>query len=132
MKNSEISERGGIVIGMIEAIKSGEARELADMRDSLLRDRPSALLPTQGNEAFQQHKLLASAVHRASRLNGRKSDNETEAWVRYFDEHFPPARNDREDARTLFGDWRTSLLKDQYARTDRRDHARAVWSALAS
>jgi hypothetical protein len=40
------------------------------------------------------------------------SDSETAAWVRYFEAYFPVGRNDPEDARLLFGEWRTHLLKD--------------------
>ena len=32
-------------------------------------------------------------------------------WVRYITEHFPTDRNDATDAKTLWVDWRTSLLK---------------------
>jgi hypothetical protein len=87
--------------------------ELLDqMRGSLLAARPPALDPQQSREAFQQHKLLASAIHRASRLDARSSDSETDAWVNYFTAHFPAPRNDATDARLLFAEWRTSLLKD--------------------
>lgn len=97
---------------MGDATSVDAERELQELRSSLLRDRPDPLRPDQGEEAFRQHKLLASAVHRASRLDARGSESETEAWVRYMSEHFPPSRNSPSDARLLFVDWRTSLLKD--------------------
>ena len=85
--------------------------ELSALRDDLLRGRPRPLRPDEGAEAFQQHKLLAAAVHRAAKLDEQKRESETDAWVRYVTEHFPPGRNDADDARLLFADWRTSLLK---------------------
>jgi hypothetical protein len=93
-------------------ITAEEERLLAELRAALLRARSPALRPDQGDEAFRQHKLLASAVHRASRLDALGSESETDAWVRYMSDHFPPGRNDPNDARLLFADWRTSLLKD--------------------
>lgn len=86
-------------------------RELAQLAADLLRGRPEPLGPDQGAEAFQQHKLLATAVHRAAKLDQMKSESETDAWVRYVTSHFPKGRNDAEAARLLFADWRTSLLK---------------------
>ncbi len=85
--------------------------ELAELRAELLRGRPRVLEPDEGDEAFQQHKLLASAVHRAAKLDQRKGESETDAWVRYLVKHFPAGRNSEADARPLFSDWRTSLLK---------------------
>ncbi len=85
--------------------------ELAELRAELLRGRSRALEPDEGDEAFQQHKLLASAIHRAAKLNQRKSESETNAWVRYLVKHFPAGRNSEADTRLLFSDWRTSLLK---------------------
>ncbi len=103
----------GATVGPVTpGIAAEDERELAQLRTALLRARPPVLRPDQGEEAFHQHKLLATAVHRASRLDRRSSDSETDAWVRYMSEHFPPTRNDPSDARLLFGDWRTSLLKD--------------------
>jgi len=60
-----------------------------------------------------QHVLLASVVHNAGRLDHRGADSETEAWVRYLTRYFPPGRNSGPDARLLWTDWRTSLLKKQ-------------------
>lgn len=97
---------------MTDAIQAEDEHTLGDLRRSLLGARGPTLRPDQGNEAFEQHKLLASAVHRASRLDARGSDSETEAWVRYVTEHFPTGRNAPTDARLLFVEWRTRLLKD--------------------
>lgn len=97
---------------MTDAIAPEDEQALDDLRKSLLRARAPALRPGQGDEAFLQHKLLASAVHRASRLDRRNSDSETDAWVRYVTAYFPPGRNDPADARLLFAEWRTRLLKD--------------------
>jgi hypothetical protein len=52
-------------------------------------------------------------VHRATRLDARSSESETDAWVRYLSTYFPAGRNDPRDARLLFTDWRCSLVKDQ-------------------
>jgi hypothetical protein len=38
-------------------------------------------------------------------------ESETRAWIRYFHEHFPAGRKGTGDARLLFKDWRTHLLK---------------------
>jgi hypothetical protein len=73
--------------------------ELTALRGDLLRGRPRALGPEEGVEAFQQHKLLVAAVHRAAKLNQRKSESETDAWVRYISSHYPAGRNDPTDAR---------------------------------
>lgn len=97
---------------MTKAANEQIDRELAALRNYLLRGRPRALRPDEGDEAFQQHKLLATAVHRAAKLDQQKAESETDAWVRYVTRHFPPGRNDADDARLLFGDWRTSLLKE--------------------
>lgn len=68
--------------------------------------------PDEGVEAFRAHKLLASDVHRAAKLNAHKRDKtETEQWVRYITEHFPEPRNSEADARLLWTDWRIALLK---------------------
>jgi hypothetical protein len=87
------------------------ARDLSELRDGLLRGRPRALGSDEGEEAFQQHKLLAAAVHRASELDRQDSESETAAWVRYLTMHYPESRNDAESARLLYGDWRSPLLK---------------------
>jgi hypothetical protein len=101
-----------IVMSMADSMPSSDSSTLAELREALLRGRPPRLEPGEGNEAFQQHKLLASAVHRAARLDQRASESETDAWVRYVAEQFPPGRNDAADAKRLFAHWRTPLLKD--------------------
>lgn len=58
------------------------------------------------------HKLLASTIHKATRLDATRTESETDAWVRYFTSYFPGGHNDPADARLLFVDWRTRLLKD--------------------
>jgi len=92
-----------------------DAEAEADLRRleaDLLGDRPPALRPEAGAEAFRQHKILASAIHRAARLHQRNQESETNAWVSYLTDFFPEGRNGPDDARVLFGDWRTPLLKD--------------------
>jgi hypothetical protein len=99
-------------VSIVDGTLPNDEHALNDLRSSLLRDRPAPLQPGQGTEAFRQHKLLASAIHRASRLDAHRSESETEAWVRYMTDHFPPGTNDASEARLLFDEWRTSLLKD--------------------
>lgn len=78
----------------------------------LISHRPGPLAPHQGAEAFIQHKLLASTIHQATRLDARSAESETGGWVRYLTEYFPESRNGKVDANVLWTDWRTSLLKD--------------------
>lgn len=85
------------------------ADDLTQLQGALLSDRPRRW-PKRGETAFRQHKLLAAAVHRATKL-AATGNKEGEAWVRYFVEHFPGGRNDPDDARLLWKDWRTALLK---------------------
>jgi hypothetical protein len=85
--------------------------ELRSLRAQLLAHRSEPLEPSQGAEAFQQHKLLAATVHQASKLDARAHESETGAWLRYVTSHFPAQRNSEQDARVLWTDWRTSLLK---------------------
>ncbi len=85
--------------------------EFDQMKASLLSGRPTVFGP-DGAAAVQQHKLLASDVHRAAKLNAHKRDEkEGQQWVRYVTEHFPEGRNGQADAMALWTDWRTSLLK---------------------
>jgi hypothetical protein len=84
-----------------------------ELRSSLLRRRPRALGPEDGEEAFRQHQVLATAVHRAVKLIQEGSEGEGAAWIRYFAEFFPPGRNGREEAKTLWRDWRTGLVKSE-------------------
>jgi hypothetical protein len=85
--------------------------ELDELRRSLLRGGRPRLTAEQGDEAFDQHILLAARIHRAARLNQAASDGEgLKAWRRYFTDHFSPFR-DRE-ADVLWRDWRCQLIKD--------------------
>ena len=85
--------------------------EFDQMKASLLSGHPAVFGP-DGAAAMQQHKLLASDVHRAAKLNAHRSDlKEGKQWVRYVTEHFPEGHNDPDDANALWTDWRTSLLK---------------------
>jgi hypothetical protein len=85
--------------------------EFDQMKAALLANCPAVFGP-DGPAAVQQHKLLASDVHRAAKLNAHKRDEkEGQQWVRYVTEHFPESRNGAEDAVALWTDWRTALLK---------------------
>lgn len=86
--------------------------ELQTLRELLTSHRPGGVAPHQGAEAFMQHKLMASTIHQATRLDARAAESETGGWVRYFTSYFPEPRNTESDARILWTDWRTSLLKD--------------------
>ena len=59
------------------------------------------------------HVLLASVVHNAARLNQHGADSQTGAWIRYLTSYFPAGRNSEQDAKLLWTDWRTDLLKKQ-------------------
>lgn len=87
--------------------------ELAGLRDSLLRDLRRSLGPGDGEEAFRCHLLLAVRIHRAARLNARRSDGEGQGWCRYLVDYFPQGRNSPADADFLWRSWRTRLLKDE-------------------
>jgi hypothetical protein len=87
----------------------GEETALAELRASLLRrPRPN---PANGDEAFDQHLLLAAAVHRAAGLYRKGRDGET--WSKYVTKFFPKGRNGPEDAKKLWVGWRTELLKNE-------------------
>jgi hypothetical protein len=96
---------------MANKLSPAEQLALDDLQKTLLRGRPPALGPDQGAEAFAQHKLLATTVHRATLLDALGSESQTRAWVRYFTEHFPRGRNGSSDAELLWKEWRTHLLK---------------------
>lgn len=85
--------------------------KLTGLRAQLLAHRPAPLEPGQGAAAFQFHTLLSTTVHQASKLDARAQDSETGAWVRYVTRYFPAGRNDEDDAKLLWVEWRTSLLK---------------------
>jgi hypothetical protein len=84
---------------------------LTGVREQLLAHRPAPLEPGEGAAAFQFHKLLATTVHQASKLDARAHDSETGAWVRYLSSYFPAGRDGEQDAKLLWVEWRTSLLK---------------------
>jgi hypothetical protein len=88
-----------------------DERALAELRASLLRRPRPNLRPDQGDEAFDQHMLLAAAVHRAANLfrGGRDGD----AWCKYVTAFFPEGRNGADDAQKLWVGWRTELLKNE-------------------
>lgn len=86
---------------------------LDELRASLLRRKAPRLTPDQGDEAFDQHMLLAIAVHRAARLHKTAGDNDTEGWMRYVRDFFPEGRNSEADALRLWKGWRCTLLKDE-------------------
>ena len=91
-----------------------QAEGLQRLQQQALKARPRKLGPHEGDEAFQQHKLLAVEIQKVTLLDKRKGndpESETSTWARYFERCFPPGRNDPADARILFDDWRTSLIK---------------------
>jgi hypothetical protein len=87
--------------------------DLTDLRESLLRNLRRSLGPDDGDEAFECHIRLAVRIHRAARLNARRSDGEGDGWRRYFVDYFPEGRNSFDDAHFLWRFWRTRLLKDE-------------------
>ena len=72
-----------------------EDQALADLRGSLLGARPGQLAPHEGEQAFQQHKILASEIHRAALLDKQGVETEREAWVRYIRTYFPVRKRTR-------------------------------------
>jgi len=86
------------------------ADDLDRLRAALLADRPK-VWPMDGATAFREHKLLAAAVHRATKLAAYGSEGEGQAWTDYLTRHFPPGRRTEADAKLLWKDWRTALLK---------------------
>jgi hypothetical protein len=95
-----------------QEISLNHGEGLRKLREQTVAQRPPELGPDEGARAFQEHKLLAAAIQRVTLLDRHKSESETDAWVRYFVRCFPSPRNGAADARLLFGDWRTSLIKD--------------------
>jgi hypothetical protein len=57
----------------------------------------------EGEEAFDQHLLLAVTLHRVSRLHKFKGESDTKGWIRYMTDLFPGGRNDPGDAYLLSG-----------------------------
>jgi len=90
-----------------------EEDALRRLRTRLLSDRPPPLQPEHGHLAFTSHVLLASAVHNATRLDQYGAETQTGAWIRYLSSYFPAGKNSDVDARLLWTDWRTALLKKQ-------------------
>lgn len=88
-----------------------EERALEELRASLLRRPRPELRKDQGDEAFDQHMLLAISVHRAARLF--RGGGETKGWKAYVTSFFPEGRNSEGDAYRLWEGWRCSLLKDE-------------------
>lgn len=95
------------------SIEGPEQQSLAALKARLLSDRPPPLRPDQGQIAFLSHIVLAAVVHNAARLNQHAADSQTGAWIRYLTSYFPAGRNGEDDARLLWTDWRTGLLKKQ-------------------
>jgi hypothetical protein len=84
---------------------------LTDLREALLKSRPAPIPLDEGWRAFDAHKLLASQVHRASLLAKVGDANETTHWISYVTEYFPAGHNNAADAKLLWKEWRTDLLK---------------------
>jgi hypothetical protein len=97
---------------MGDQTNQADDQALGELRRALLRARPPSLRPDQGDEALQQHKVVITAVQRASRLHQSSSDSETKAWIRYIVDFYPEGRNEEADAFILWEGWRCSLLKD--------------------
>jgi hypothetical protein len=87
--------------------------ERRDLKSSLLHRlrTETPLTPEEGDEAFDQHLLLAARIHRAARLN-QTGDDEGRGWQQFFVDYFPSGRNDPDDAWLLWKKWRVGLLKD--------------------
>jgi hypothetical protein len=86
---------------------------LKELRASLSRRRPRPLGPQDGLEAKHEHQVLASAIHRAVKLIQRNGEGEGASWVRYVETYFPPGRNGRREAKLLWSEWRTPLVKTE-------------------
>lgn len=93
------------------ALTPEDERALTELRASLLRRPRPDLRPDQGDEAFDQHMLLAAAVHRAAGLFRAGKNGDT--WRKYVTAFFPDGRNSAVDAQRLWVGWRTSLLKNE-------------------
>jgi hypothetical protein len=95
-----------------------EEQALADLRQSLLGSRPRPLAPEEGEEAFKEHKNLASEILRAALLDKQDAETERAAWVRYIRNYFPVRRRTRRDAELLWKEWRCALIKKDAPRGD--------------
>ena len=89
--------------------------DIDGVRESLLRGLRHALGPSEGDEAFERHILLAVRIHKAAGLN-QTVIGEGKGWVQYFEEHFPQGRNSPVDAQCLWEDWRVGLVKNESPR----------------
>jgi hypothetical protein len=97
---------------MTDDLSPEDEQALGQLRASLLRRKRPQLLSGQGDEAFDQHILLAVAVHRAARLY-QTGDGQKDGWIQYVTAFFPKGKNSKEDAERLWQGWRCSLLKDE-------------------
>jgi hypothetical protein len=99
-------------------VSAEDDRALTELRTSLLGARPRPLGADEGEAAFQQHKILASEIHRAALLDRMSSETEGEAFVRYIRSHFPTRKRTRRDARLLWKEWRCALIKADSPRSE--------------
>ena len=95
----------------VEAITPNDEQALGELRDSLLRRRRPDV--ESGEEAFDQHLLLAIALHRVSRLHKSSGESDTKGWIRYVTDFFPSGHNGEAEAFVLWDQWRCTLLKDE-------------------
>jgi hypothetical protein len=94
----------------VGGITPNDERALGELRGSLLRrGRPEVHF---GEEAFEQHQLLAAMLHRVSRLH-MSGESDTKGWISYVTEFFPAGRNGEREAHDLWDKWRCTLLKDE-------------------
>jgi hypothetical protein len=102
-------------LGITHRLKHEEECSLAELRASLLRCRCPNLDAGQGEEAFDQHLLLAVALHRVVRLHklADSKQSDKDGWVDYVTSFFPRGRNAETTASWLWEGWRCSLLKDE-------------------
>jgi hypothetical protein len=87
-----------------------DEQALGELRRSLLRRRCPEV--HDGDEAFDQHQILAAMLHRVSRLH-MSGDSDTKGWISYVTEFFPAGRNGELEAFDLWDKWRCTLLKDE-------------------
>jgi hypothetical protein len=94
----------------VGAITPNDEQALRELRESLLRRGCPQV--QSGEEAFDQHVLLAVRLHRVSRLH-MSGKTDTDGWVSYVTSFFPEGHNDPRDAHVLWRVWRCTLLKDE-------------------
>jgi hypothetical protein len=85
--------------------------ELDELQQALVRPLGSRLGPEEGDLAFERHMLLAARIHRAARMV-QTHNGDGSGWIEYVTCYFPPERNGDVDAKLLWVEWRTRLLKD--------------------